>query len=314
MIIAVAWLCLCMSHAVSHVLILRALTKTPRMLRSSQLCKTKATDSRRLRQQPSASALSKIHNILSQQIVYNAKKQIGRGAFGTCYKGHFLHFTICCKLLKNCTNADIMFKREALFLSKCSHSNLPWLFGMNTDKNMLVFSYHEYCSSSVSVHKLLCDRSCSSVVIDQEHWKSFLFDIISAIKYLHDISIIHNDIKSDNIVIDECGPKAVVIDLGKACYLQEGLRYSLSNEEKLRYKHDHPQIAPDLRDGYCIQSTATDIYSFGRVLEGIIKKNLNLQLNIPLLQSLLPLCLSYNSCDRPQTSDLFTTFSNLKSS
>lgn len=206
-----------------------------------------------------------------------------------------------------------MLKREALFLSKCSHPNLPWLFGMNAEKNMLVFSYYEYSGSSISVHKLLCGCSQShSVAINQEHWRSFLFDIISAIKYLHDIHIIHNDIKSDNIVIDECGPKAVVIDLGKACYLQEGVRYSLSNDEKLRYENDHPQIAPDLRDGHCVQSMATDIYSFGRILEGVIKKIV--LLNIPLLQSLLNLCLSYNGCDRPRTNDLFITFSNLKSS
>ena len=39
-----------------------------------------------------------------------------------------------------------------------------------------------------------------------------------------------------------------------------------SEEEKEHYKHEHPQVALDLRDGLVSQSNSTDIYSFGRIL------------------------------------------------
>lgn len=64
------------SCSLTFVKLCRALSKTPQVLRSSQ-CRTRATNSHRLRQEPSASALSKIGNIPSQQIVYNAHKRIG---------------------------------------------------------------------------------------------------------------------------------------------------------------------------------------------------------------------------------------------
>ena len=56
-----------------------------------------------------------------------------------------------------------------------------------------------------------------------------------------------------------------VIDFGKACEINEGIRYSLSVKEKDRYKSHHPQVAPDLCDGLCKQNVATDIYSVGRI-------------------------------------------------
>ena len=92
-----------------------------------------------------------------------------------------------------------------------------------------------------------------------------MLNVISAIRFLHNKNILHNDIKSDNIVVDECGPKAVLIDFGKACFIKEAVKYFLSPEEKSRYKKEHPHIAPDLRDGHCNQSKSTDIFSFGRV-------------------------------------------------
>ena len=61
-----------------------------------------------------------------------------------------------------------------------------------------------------------------------------LCGVISAVKYLHGQQILHNDIKSDNIVINkqDADVRSVLIDLGKACYITEAKKYSLSNEEK----------------------------------------------------------------------------------
>ena len=86
--------------------------------------------------------------------------------------------------------------------------------------------------------------------------------------YIHKHGLLHNDIKSDNIVLyfDEKQLKPVLIDFGKACAMEDGKHYKLSDEEKKKYREKHTQIAPEIVDGTAPQSTASDIYSLGRVV------------------------------------------------
>ena len=76
----------------------------------------------------------------------------------------------------------------------------------------------------------------------------------------------------------------------------------MSTSEKEVYRKSHPQVAPDVRDGYCKQSTASDIYSFGRILSSINEE----KLSIPVLASMSDMCLDYYSDKRPSTNDLCT--------
>lgn len=83
----------------------------------------------------------------------------------------------------------------------------------------------------------------------------------------------------------------------------------MTKEEKKEYSVNHPQIAPDLRDGHCFQSFASDVYSVGRVLSELNQ----LVLNIPALSSLSSKCKEYLSSSRPNTSDIFASVNFLLS-
>ena len=86
-------------------------------------------------------------------------------------------------------------------------------------------------------------------------------------------------------------------------YIQhyEGKYYSLTQEEKKRYKTRHPQIAPDLCDGCCRQSVTTDIYSIGRVFSAI---NVNSSLNIEKVKEVSEQCMQYSGNLRPDIDTL----------
>lgn len=85
--------------------------------------------------------------------------------------------------------------------------------------------------------------------------------------YLHNVNILHNDIKGDNILVEKTviGVRSILADFGKGCYVRNAKKYSLSCRKKQEYTQHHPQIAPDLVNGHCKQSMYSDIYSVGKI-------------------------------------------------
>lgn len=233
---------------------------------------------------------------------------LGQGAFGKCVLGFVGPIKVCIKVCK--PEYNLNFNREVQMLLRCCHSNLPIIHGVYINKfKMIIMSFHGFGQdSSLSLHSAICAKSCSSKSIPTfsiQQWKKILCGVVSAVHYLHQQQILHNDIKGDNIVIEKSDTdvRSVVIDFGKACYLDEAKKYSLSKPEKIKYVSDHPQIAPDLRDGETKQCESTDVYSVGRIIDIVNKKHLT----IPALSKISESCLQYQSACRPQSSELCTS-------
>ena len=94
-------------------------------------------------------------------------------------------------------------------------------------KNMILMTFHGLNNdTSLSLHAAVRTRKHVSLSIPDfstQQWKNLLCGVISAVKYLHEHQILHNDIKGDNIVIDnqDSEVRSVLVDLGKACYVHE---------------------------------------------------------------------------------------------
>ena len=132
---------------------------------------------------------------------------------------------------------------------------------------MLVMSFHSTQGKPYTLHKALHCKSLS-VDLTQVNWRQFLHGLVSALCHIHDKG---NDIKSDNVVLDGDGLyiRGVLIDFGKGCLVKNGKSYKLSESSKEYYTQYHPQIAPDLRNGHCQQSSLSDVYSFGRIIHQV---------------------------------------------
>ena len=218
----------------------------------------------------------------------------------------------CIKVIRKDPWYKASFTNEANILSHCCHPNVLLLFGIFSTSNgydCLVISIHTLNGTPYNIQSLLEEKS--KEFMKEVCWRKILLGIVKGLEYLHSHckgSILHNDLKCDNIVVDNSSGfvEPCIIDFGKACFECNAKQYQLSKSEKEKYKLRHPQVAPDVRDGIKKQSKASDVYSFGRILSNINEKK-----PIPAVLSIVDKCLQYNSNARPLTHDLCKFFHNL---
>ena len=175
--------------------------------------------------------LHKFHiKLIDKKELSSPYEQSGEGRFAKCYLRTFSHFRVCTKVFKIMNNSA--FIHEANILSKFTHPNLPYLFGVSTDEpQSIVTSFHGLNNKSVTFQWALSSKVKNETNFD---WMILLKEIACSLEYLHsEHKIIHNDIKGDNIVLSSStlvsAVKAVITDFGKACNITKGKRYKMKN-------------------------------------------------------------------------------------
>lgn len=239
--------------------------------------------------------------LIAEGDILSVPKEIGSGRFGTCFMQVYTHFQVCLKVLKHkepaslCTEANIISK----FCSTC----LPYLLGVCLFKHAIVTSFHGLGDTSVTLHQALAGKPRDLLNQYDLNWMYILQKILSGIEELHSRhKILHNDLKSDNVILTatlDRVVKPVIIDFGKACEVVQGKLYRLTLMEREQYKINHPQIAPEVRDGLSKQSEASDIYSYRRIVSMVSKKTKEIT-----VQNLSKMCMMYNATDRPLISSI----------
>ena len=99
-------------------------------------------------------------------------------------------------------------------------------------------------------------------------------DIIHGIKELHDHGLLHNDLKSDNVLLENRGNRyhGVIIDFGMSSTITSPLQMTgLPDAIKMVYIHGEAAdyMAPEIVLGEEPTSIAADVYSVGRLLMDI---------------------------------------------
>ena len=122
---------------------------------------------------------------------------------------------------------------------------------------------------------------------------------------LHAQGVLHNDLKSDNIVLTDCTPATsksvrqklwpIIVDFNKACPEDDGKTYHLQPTEIQQYKKRYSHLAPDLVDGKVKQSTASDVYSFSRIVQKLSTVSTVSEKDFP---GLCALCTTYTGSNR----------------
>ena len=290
-------------------------------VRSGIPTQTFATPSRRYTFQNSDLA-QYVRRIPSSLFHVDESVSLGEGSFGKCIKGYMQGIEVCLKQIKSSpgVTAKTSLLREASILSKLCHQTVCFLHGVQCEKEpyYLVTNLYVIDGFSITIYDFLClsakDDSSKRCLVKLLHsdvtmrsWCLIMTDVAHGLHYIHcDHQIIHRDLKSNNIVLcrQNNDLKPVIIDFGKSVQAHKAMRYKLTESEKQQYLLIHKHIAPDLIDGVCVPSPASDMYSYGRIFKNIVcySQTKSGTLSVPV-RTLIKNCLKYHSTDRPTAAD-----------
>ncbi|XP_058091444.1 LEAF RUST 10 DISEASE-RESISTANCE LOCUS RECEPTOR-LIKE PROTEIN KINASE-like 1.2 isoform X6 [Magnolia sinica] len=195
---------------------------------------------------------------------FDPSKELGDGGFGTVYHGKLRdgRFVAVKRLYENNYKRVEQFKNEIDILSRLRHRNLVTLYGCSSRHRRELLLVYEFIPNGTVADHLHGDRVQAGTLT----WSirmSIAVETADALAYLHKVEIIHRDVKTNNILLDNnfC---VKVADFG------------LSRLFPLDVTH--VSTAPQGTPGYvdpdyhrCYQLTdRSDVYSFGVVLIELI--------------------------------------------
>ena len=188
-------------------------------------------------------------------------RQIGRGAFGEVFRGKYRGTDVAIKRL--CVLNDVSderglaeFKRELSFLTRLRHRHIVQFIGASTaPPNLCIIM--DYCDKG-SLYAYLHNPNKTLSAFKVLKWMS---EAAKGLVYLHASDIIHRDVKSGNLFIDDGGS----IKLGDFGLSKFHTGASTSGG-MMSLVGTYQFMAPELLEGQPRYTTAVDVYSFAVVM------------------------------------------------
>ncbi|XP_064653235.1 uncharacterized protein LOC135503561 [Lineus longissimus] len=228
---------------------------------------------------------------------------LGSGSFGECLLQTFRGMVVSVKQFKH---LDLhkrrvryeVVKEAKVLLNLNASQHVPYLIGISVEDPpfVLVTSFHGISFKSSTLHSVMSrktDIRCNPI-----DWIVVVKQICVGLGDIHNSGYLHNDLKTDNILIEYegSGVNIVIIDFGKSCLIRKATRKVISIEERQSYRKRYPWVANEIIDGSATFSIASDIYSLGYVVNMIQKFG---HLNTTRFLNICEQCMSNTVSSRP---------------
>ena len=199
-------------------------------------------------------------NQKTSKIQYIEVKELGHGAFGTCY-------------LYTSTSdwesyAAKIVSKEILQKDKNKQSIVDEINtqkSLNYPKVVKVISYSEDEKNVYIILELCENRSLADLMRERKNLtefevRNYMFQIVQGVKYLHNKKIIHRDLKTNNILLDK-NLELKIGDFGLIGKLNNDKDRKHTSCGTLHYMAPEAIIPPE--KGYCYE---VDIWSIGVIM------------------------------------------------
>ncbi|KAL5571298.1 hypothetical protein UlMin_020895, partial [Ulmus minor] len=196
---------------------------------------------------------------------FDASRELGEGGFGTVYYGklHDGRVVAVKRLFENNFKRVEQFMNEVEILTRLGHKNLVKLYGCTSRRSRELLLVYEFIPNGTVADHLHGKKNSSDGFLSWPVRLSIAIETADALAYLHRSEIIHRDVKTNNILLDN-EFQVKVADFGLSRLFPTDVT--------------HVSTAPQGTPGYvdpeyyqCYQLTSkSDVYSFGVVLIELI--------------------------------------------
>ncbi|KAG5514816.1 hypothetical protein RHGRI_036012 [Rhododendron griersonianum] len=209
-----------------------------------------------------------LHEIERATNNFHPSMKIGQGGYGLVYRGFLRHTQVAIKtLISQNMQGRSEFQQEVYILSKLRHPNLVTLIGSCPDACTIIY---EYLPNGSLEDRLSCRDNSTPL-----SWKTRIriaAELCSVLIFLHSDSIVHGDLKPDNILLD-ANYVCKLSDFGKCRVVNRNEESSNTTRCYVNVpKGTFGYIDPDFAEtGELTQSS--DVYSFGVILLRLLTGN-----------------------------------------
>ncbi|NXC87951.1 IRAK2 protein, partial [Cercotrichas coryphoeus] len=198
--------------------LLNSLQSNPPVLSSVKPCSSSTPRQETMADLPSGSLLWTQKEIANATNSFSDKNRICEGTFADIYKGQRNNMVFVIKRLKEaitnillhvfmfqleCTSPNStqrFFHTEVQICFRCCHINILQLLGFSVETGLHCLIY-PYLPNGSLQNKLQCQDDSSPLTWEMRI--SISIGIVKAVEYLHNFGILHGNIKSSNVLLDE---------------------------------------------------------------------------------------------------------------
>jgi len=262
-----------------------------------------------------------IHGLLSEKdVIINRNQVLGEGSFGVVYGGTMSGLPVAIKVIKDdVSDADRKaFINEAEILARMRHPYCCEYVGYLERPFRIVTRRYPTNLFTLIESGTLSVNDCFRIA----------YQTTSALQYIHSIGLIHRDLKSENIFIDEHGDVRIA-DFGFTQYAPDIVRDESTPPGSLLFLSPEQLLGRPFTqkcEVYTLGIVFYELFTGREVFEGVSTRAqlIASQMIVPMLPidvddyssdpedekppkamfDLIEQCYSYNPDDRPELSDV----------
>ena len=200
--------------------------------------------------------------LLSQGRISYQDRPLGTGATACVFRGEYDGHPIAVKVAHSNLQTNSLFRpfflKEATGWWRLQHPNIVRLFGICLEPELLMIM--ELMSTSLR-SRLNQHASSQELEVDWPQRLKWSIDITLGLRYLHDQSLVHRDLKADNVLLSSDLNTAKLADFGFTRRLtKQGIIGTIVQNQTIGTL---THMAPEIFFESASQTITVDIYALG---------------------------------------------------